>query len=198
MTFPELLQKANEKSNESGDAPINENAVISEPTSNSEEESTPAYTKVQSMTKAHRTNMDRVIRYFEVVGSCINRIKHQNNAFLSNHFFVQNVQIGKYDYDAIAISKNNNIDMIYEIKYWEKTPSSELLKNIFDKIKSSVDNYKAYQNRDAVISIFIITPKEDSAINKEQIAKYFRKLEKKCPASLDFINEEILFNQGFN
>ena len=98
-----------------------------------------------------------VIKYLQVEDRYFNSITPQ---YSKKYHLKRNLRIGKYNYDGIAISKRNNIDIIFEVKYWTCVPSTNSLKNLFGSFYNSGVNYETIAHRNFELIIIIVSPKE--------------------------------------
>ena len=85
------------------------------------------------------------------------------------YLYKTDIKINNTNWDMIAISKNNNIDFLYELKYWPQGAS----KNIISRALIKVDNYgKEYEKsifRNFRIN-FIIATSEEKKLSLKKIA----------------------------
>ncbi len=95
----------------------------------------------------------------------------------------QNMRVGKYEYDIIAISKTRSTtDLLYEIKYLNKYNSKILLRT-FTRMKDAAINYETITNRFALYKLFIVCKSENLDL-----------LKKKFSQDLDSIDESMLIH----
>ena len=76
------------------------------------------------------------------------------------YFLRRNLRIGKYEYDGIAVSMTNNIDIIYEIKYWKDQPSETVLANTLKRLYNAGVNYEGLKHRNFHCILAVITSKD--------------------------------------
>ena len=72
------------------------------------------------ITPSNSTASSRIRKAFEIEDACYSYLKNKLKRKYNVH---QNVKVGNCDYDIIASSKYNNIDLLYEIKYWNNPVS---------------------------------------------------------------------------
>lgn len=77
-----------------------------------------------------------------------------------SYVFHQNVKVGNMEYDIIATSKNNNIDMLYEVKYYSKETNGSSLNNTLSRLESMGPNYETIVHRNWKTILMIVTPDE--------------------------------------
>lgn len=81
-----------------------------------------------------------VVKAIEIENQCFSYIKKQNAKYYNVR---QNIRIGKIVMDMIAISKRDNIDILYEIKYW---PSGISLNDLARVTQRMILIGPAYEN----------------------------------------------------
>lgn len=134
MTNSEVFQKANNEYNETLENEIDtNNKIIEDP-------------------RIKYINIED--RYFDYLSSSLSTHTKRNI------IFKRNVKIGSFCYDYIFISKTNNIDTIYEIKYWNHTISTALIKRTIQFLKTAGENYQKETNRDYIFKLIIISNKK--------------------------------------
>lgn len=113
---------------------------------------------------------DRILKYMEIED------RYFSNAlpiaFRRRHIFKRNVRIGKYDYDAIAISTESKCDLIFEIKYWCQPKPLSLISNTLDRLYKAGVNYQTIQQRDFSCVLAIIAPKESMERIRKSVEKH--------------------------
>lgn len=77
------------------------------------------------------------------------------------YFIKRNIKIGKIEYDGIAISTFDNIDLIYEIKVWKQPHSLSILKTTLERLYNAGINYETYQHRNFKCILVIATTREN-------------------------------------
>lgn len=78
------------------------------------------------ITSFNLTASARIRKAFEIEDACYSYLKIKLKRKYKVH---QNVKVGNCEYDIIASSKYNNIDLLYEIKYWNNpVPKATLVK----------------------------------------------------------------------
>ena len=84
---------------------------------------------------------DRVVKYMQIEDKCYN---YFSNKFSHRYLLKQNLRIGRFEYDIIALSKRTKNDLIFEIKYWTvNTITNNRLEHLISNVKSMRDNYKS-------------------------------------------------------
>ena len=72
----------------------------------------------------------------------------------------QNVRVGAREYDIIATSKKNNIDLLYEIKYYSKGATNTLLDNVLARMATMGPAYETITHRNWRSILLIVAPDE--------------------------------------
>lgn len=147
----------------------------------------------QTPNKESKNDLSKIVKFFEIEERCFDNLIKENRAFFRRHFISRHVRIGKYTYDAIAVSTESSTDVIFEIKYWPRIPSSALMMTLFDRLKSAGNNYKEYQNRNFEIQLVIVSSNEELNKYNSRIRSCFKILSKKCPVTLILIDEKSLY-----
>ena len=112
---------------------------------------------------------DRILKYMEIEERFFSNALPI--AFRRRHIFKRNVKIGKYDYDAIAISTESKSDLIFEIKYWCQPKPLPIISNTLDRLYKAGVNYQTIQQRDFSCVLAIIAPKESIELIRKSVEK---------------------------
>ena len=72
--------------------------------------------------------------------------------------FLRNIKIGKYEYDGVAVSTMDNIDLIYEIKYWKQPRTIQMLRTSLERLYRAGANYETLKHRNFTCVFAIIAP----------------------------------------
>lgn len=114
------------------------------------------------------------------------------------YFFKRNLKIGRFEYDGIAISKKDNIDLLYEIKYWRQPRTTQMLRHSLEHLYSAGVNYETVKQRNFKCILAIVTSKETietmqrwvERLSQEETAYDFSKFE------IQYVAEEDLHYQA--
>ena len=60
----------------------------------------------------------------------------------------------------MGISKKDNVDLIFEVKYWRQIPSTQILKSTLQRLFSSGENYENNARRNFKIILIIVSTRE--------------------------------------
>lgn len=103
------------------------------------------------------TSSNHMLKYMQIEDSCFSKISDQ---YSKKYNLKRNLCIGKYQYDFIGISKKDNLDLIFEVKYWRQIPSTQILETILHRLFSSGENYENHAHRNFKIILIIVSTKE--------------------------------------
>ena len=192
MTVSDIIKKAAEESEIESSS--DESDLSKKKEQNSRNQKTERNTNEQkfSLQNELKFNQSLLFKYFEIEDRYFKHITTNFSSFCRRHSFYRNIRIGKYEYDAIAVSTETNTDLIYEIKYWRTVPLTLTVINVFEKLKALMNNYKQLQQRDCEIKLIIVSP--DNKIDRVQhrIFDIAQIQKEKFPIAVEFIHEESL------
>ena len=103
------------------------------------------------------TSRNHMLKYMQIEDYCFSKISEQ---YSKKYNLKKYLRIGKYEYDFIGISKKDNIDLIFEVKYWRQIPPIATLDNTLHRLFSSGENYERNAHRNFKIILIIVSPKE--------------------------------------
>lgn len=103
------------------------------------------------------TSQNYMLKYMQIEDSCFSKISEQ---YSKKYNLKRYLRIGKYEYDFIGISKKDNIDLIFDVKYWRQIPSTKILKSTLQRLFSSGVNYENNARRNFKIILIIVSPRE--------------------------------------
>ena len=72
--------------------------------------------------------------------------------------FWRNIKIGKYEYDCVAVSTMDNVDFIYEIKYWKQPQIIQMLRTSLERLYRAGANYETLKHRNFACVLAIVAP----------------------------------------
>ena len=114
---------------------------------------------------------DRIVKYMQIEDKCY---KYFFNKFSHRYLLKQNLRIGRFEYDIIALSKRTKNDLIFEVKYWTiNTITDNRLKHLISNVNYMCENYKSVTNHNCESVIVIVTPKEKIEKVKSACLNYF-------------------------
>ena len=139
---------------------------------------------------SYTTTSSRIRKAFEVEEASYNYLKKK---LKRRYNVLQNVKVGNYEYDIIATSKYNNIDLLYEIKCWNNPVTKSTLVQSISKIEQRGVAYENTAHRNFRFIILIVY----SADIPTETTDYLNNLIKN--RNLSFISvEAISENQLFS
>ncbi len=98
-------------------------------------------------------------KYLEIEESCFN---YFTKRYAKKYSFERNIRMGKYSYDFIGVSKLDNIDLIFEIKYMKIAGgNSRRIYDVFERVYDSGVNYETIAHRNFRCIVVIVTPKAE-------------------------------------
>ena len=112
-----------------------------------------------SFEKAH------VVKAIEIENLCYIYIRKQ---YSRNYDVQQNVKIDSYGCDILAISKKNEMDYLFEIKYWIRYPSISFFHRVARRMDEMKAIYESKTQRNCKCILMIVTLDE----NKEDIQNF--------------------------
>lgn len=133
----------------------------------------------------------RIRKAFEIEDACYNYLKDKLKKKYTVH---QNVKVGNCDYDIIASSKYDNIDLLYEIKYWNNTVSKSFLARLIEQVERRGVSYENNAHRNFRFIILIISSQDISS----EITNYLNNLilrKNLSFISVEYMNENQLFTK---
>lgn len=134
------------------------------------------------------TNRDRMIRAFQVEDACYLYIRKALQK--KSYDFKQNIRIGKIEYDFIATSKKDNIDLIYEIRYFTYSIPINLFKRIYEALLSAGNNYEQIVHRNFRLVLIIVSNNKLLISMRNKITNYIE--ESNIPIKVEFLDEKEL------
>ena len=108
---------------------------------------------------------DVVVRYLGLEQLCC---KNLEKGIGSDFIIQQNVKIRDFEYDIVACSKKDDVDLIYEIKYWETVVSESLFDRTCERIVSRGIVYENYTHRKKQNILYIVSNSESIMCMKKK------------------------------
>lgn len=133
----------------------------------------------------------RIRKAFEIKDACYNYLSNKLKKKYNVH---QNVKVGNCEYDIIASSKYNNVDLLYEIKYWNNPVSKSALIRLISQVEKRGVEYESNAHRNFRFVIMIISSQD---ISSETMNHLNNIIEHKNISfvSVEFMNEKQLFSK---
>ena len=140
---------------------------------------------------SYSTASSRIRKAFEIEDACYSYLKNKLKRKYNVH---QNVKVGNCDYDIIASSKYDNIDLLYEIKYWNNPISKSTLIRLVTQIEKRGISYENTAHRNFRFIILIISQHECLPETKDYLNKLISQKNLSF-ISIEFMKEEQLFSE---
>lgn len=108
---------------------------------------------IEEKTKEER-HVDKITLGLQVEKLYFDKLKKEIG---SNYQIRQDVKLDKFEYDIIARSRVDNIDIIYEIKYWDKAVSQTLLERTCARMEAAEVVYENLMHRNKRSVLVIVS-----------------------------------------
>lgn len=126
----------------------------------------------------------RVLKGIEIENLCYTYIHKQHSR---SYDIQQNVKLGNYGCDIVAVSKIDKTDYIFEIKYWKGHPNTSLFYRVTERMESMKTTYENISQRGCKCILMIVTLEE----NKENMQACCNRYINDHPVSFDIrVNTE--------
>lgn len=158
--------------------------VLKEETENLEE-------NIQGLTNYSSTS-SRIKKSFEIENAAYDYITRK-----SKHKYLvrQNVKIMNYEFDIVASSIHDNIDLLYEIKYWRGAVSKSSIYSTIKRLNDSIIAYETHAKRNCRCILMIVSPtNEISNEIREQLDK-MNQIKINSYIKIEYIEEQLLFRK---
>lgn len=130
---------------------------------------------------------DKIALGIEVEKLYFDRLKREIG---SNYQIRRNVKLDKFEYDIIARSKVDNIDIIYEIKHWDKAVPQTLLDRTCVRMEAAEVVYENLMHRNKRSILVIIS--NAAAIDRMKKQEIEKTVVYKFRMGIEFIEENSL------
>ena len=130
---------------------------------------------------------DKIALGLEVEKLYFDRLKREIG---SNYQIRRNVKLDKFEYDIIARSKVDNIDIIYEIKHWDKAVPQTLLDRTCVRMEAAEVVYENLMHRNKRSILVIIS--NAAAIDRMKKQEIEKTVVYKFRMGIEFIEENSL------
>lgn len=140
---------------------------------------------------SYSATSSRIRKAFEIEDACYNYLKNKLKRKYNVH---PNVKVDNFEYDIIASAKYNNIDLLYEIKYWNNLISKATLARLVDHVEQLGISYQNTTHRNFHFIILIIF--QDKCL-QETIDDLNNLIRHKniSSISIEFMKEKQLFSE---
>lgn len=104
----------------------------------------------------------------------------------------QNIRVGSFEYDVIAVSKTTNTDYLYEIKAWNGPVSNAYYSKTLHRLKNATYDYLSVTKRNCITKLIIVT--QENYINefKEHFERIMSNQSDKFELTIEYYTEEQL------
>ena len=106
-----------------------------------------------------------VVKYMRIENLCFSKAI---NEYSRDYHLKKNIRVGKHEYDFVAVSKKDNIDLLFEVKYWRTCSTSRILE-LINKLYSRGIDYENTAHRNFRIILMLVTPKQELEKLKQHI-----------------------------
>ena len=97
-------------------------------------------------------------KYLEIEGRYFAFLRR--SGALDYYRLERNIRLDRFSYDAIAVSERDNIDIIYEVKYWRRMSSLASVQSVLQHLESAGVNYERLRRRNFRCVLVIVMPDE--------------------------------------
>lgn len=132
-------------------------------------------------------NKDKIALGLEVEKLYFDRLKREIG---SNYQIRRNVKLDKFEYDIIARSRVDNIDIVYEIKHWDKAVPQTLLDRTCVRMEAAEVVYENLMHRNKRSILVIIS--NAAAIDRMKKQEIEKTVVYKFRMGIEFIEENSL------
>lgn len=142
--------------------------------------------KSQDIRNSH---INHIIDYMKVERMCFMEVNRQ---YGKRYDLQNNVKIDNIEYDFIAVSKYDNIDIIFEVKYWRSLPASSAISNMLYRLTKAGINYENSAHRNFRLTLIIVTPNKNIDLIKNRINKMQNENDIHSQIKIEYYVEEEL------
>lgn len=124
-------------------------------------------------------NTSRIKKYYEVEDLCFDYfVKKYHNKYA----FRRNIRIRRCEYDFIGVSQTDNIDLLFEIKYYNNPNAIQgNLQSILSRLNASGVNYETVVHRNFRCFVVFVTTTEQLPLLKSNVESF-------CESNAELIN----------
>ena len=112
---------------------------------------------------------DKISQAFHIENLCFEYIKRK---YSKGYTVQQNIKFNKYACDVIATSHKDNVDFLFEIKYWTQIPPRNVLNRIIERMGKMGIAYESTVHRNFRCILMIVTPEASKKIISSSCNKY--------------------------
>lgn len=113
----------------------------------------------ENETQVNTTEHSAIIKHLDIEDRYFAKILNEWPVWKRRRYsFKRNIKIGKYEYDGVAVSTMDNIDLIYEIKYWKQPRTIQMLRTSLERLYKAGANYETLKHRNFACVLAIVAP----------------------------------------
>ena len=132
---------------------------------------------------------EKILKYMEIEELCFAKTVRE---YSKKYHLKKNVRIGRFDYDFIAVSKKDNVDILFEVKYWHQIPPTHITNSLAYKVFSAGQNYETETHRNFHSVIIIVVPKQHLERIKNNLITRIENSKVNWTAEIQYVAEEDL------
>ena len=132
---------------------------------------------------------EKILKYMEIEDLCYAKAVKE---YSKSYYLKKNIRIGNCEYDFIAVSKKDNIDILFEVKYWRQIPPTHITNSLASKIFSAGQNYEMETHRNFHCVIIIVVPKQHLERIKDNLVTRIENSKVNWTTEIQYIAEEDL------
>lgn len=132
---------------------------------------------------------ERILKYMEIEDLCYAKAVRE---YSNKYHLKKNVRIGNCDYDFIAVSKKDNVDILFEVKYWCQIPPTHITNRLTSRVLSAGKNYETETHRTFHSIIIIVVPKQHLERMKNNLVRRIDNSKMNWDAEIQYVAEEDL------
>ena len=132
---------------------------------------------------------EKILKYMEIEDLCYAKVVSE---YSKKYHLKKNVRIGNVDYDFIAVSKKDKVDILFEVKYWHQTPSPHITNNLAYRMYAAGKNYETETHRNFRNILIIVVPQQHLERVKNNLVKRIENTQVNWTAEIQYIAEEDL------
>ena len=192
MSAEEIVNKASFEVSET-EVPFDIDPVINDSNPNSDVDKKGNYkAKSQDIRNSH---INHIIDYMKVERMCFMEVNRQ---YGKRYDLQNNVKIDNIEYDFIAVSKYDNIDIIFEVKYLRSIPASLAISNMLYRLTKAGINYENSAHRNFRLTLIIVTPNKNKKKKKNRINRIQNENDIHSQIKIEYYVEEELLSKYNN
>lgn len=122
------------------------------------EENISYYVGLQCNDNANEFKTSNALAYMEIEDLCYERAIEK---YHKNYHFKRHIAVGDYQHDFVAVSKKNDTDLLFEVKYWKVAPGLDRVNSLLYRRKQAGLEYENTSRRKCENIIIIVTQQQN-------------------------------------